>query len=247
MTEWVAGKIIENHHWTDQLYSLKIDTKIDPFTAGQFCRLALDIDGERVARPYSLVNSPTDPYLEFYSIIVPDGPLSTKLHQLKPNDDVWVTKKAAGFFTIHEVPSAKHLWLLSTGTAVGPFISILKTDEPWQRFDKIILVHAVRHTNELSYQDTINEVQQTHAGKLEYVPFVSRDKTDFAIHGRIPAAIRNSKLEEKIGINMAVDNSQIMLCGNPGMITDTMTVLQERGFKKNLRRNPGHITTEKYW
>src|SRR5688500_11052318 len=139
MTRWLQGTVTENRRWTDSLYSLKVEAPIEPFEAGQFIRLALDIDGERIGRPYSLVNAPHEPALEVYSIVVPEGPLSPRLFGLQPGATVWVAPKASGFFTMAEVPASENLWMLATGTALGPFLSILKTDEPWKRYKSIVL------------------------------------------------------------------------------------------------------------
>ncbi len=247
MSRWIEGCVVENWRWTDQLYSLRIESRIEPFKAGQFTRLGLDIDGERVGRPYSLVNAPHEPYLEIYSITVPGGPLSNRLVELQDGDLIWVAPKAAGFFTLSEVPDAENLWMLSTGTALGPFLSMLKGDEPWERFKKIVLVHAVRTAEELTYQDTIQPLLAQHSDQLTYIPFVSREDTDFAIKGRIPHAIEDGRLEHKANLTITADSSQTMLCGNPDMVNDTTEVLEARGLKKNKRKEKGHITTENYW
>ena len=245
--KFVSGTVIENKHWTDTLYSLKVDAKIESFTPGQFGRLALDIDGKRIARPYSFVNGPQEPYHEFYSILVPGGLLSKQLHRLKAGDEVWIASSAAGFFTLDEVPDGETLWMLSTGTAIGPFLSILKTDTPWQRFKHITLVHAVRYAKELSYRETIGDLQKQHGKQLSVIQFVSREDTDFAIKGRIPAAIKNGSLEEKANAALNAKTSQVMICGNPDMVNDTIDTLKERSFTKNRRSKPGNITTENYW
>src|SRR5699024_7101810 len=156
---------------------------------GQFGRLALEIDGRTVGRPYSFVNAPGEDVYEFYSIIVPDGPLSPRLHALEEGDPVFIGPKGAGFFTLSMVPEADTLWMLSTGTSLGPFLSMLKTDEPWDRFENIVLVHAVRHAKELTYQNQIKRFLGHDADKFQYIPFVSREETDFALPGRVPAAI----------------------------------------------------------
>ncbi len=247
MSRWVEARVVANKYWTDRLYSLQLEADEVPFEAGQFGRLALDIDDKRVARPYSFVNAPHERPYEFYSITVPDGPLSNRLHALQPGDTVWLAVKGSGFFTLSEVPEAKHLWMLSTGTALGPFLSILKTKTPWQRFEKIVLVHAVRHAEELAYRDTIDAFSEAHNKQFTYIPFVSREDTNFAIRGRIPAAIEDGQLEEKAGIKLTTEDTQIMLCGNPDMVKDTRKILEKRGFRKNRRKEPGHITTENYW
>jgi ferredoxin--NADP+ reductase len=247
MSRWIEGRVVSNRRWTNQLYSLQIDAAIAPFKAGQFTRLGLDIEGERIGRPYSFVNAPHERYIEIYSIIVPGGLLSIRLFHLQPGDLVWVAPMGAGFFTLSEVPEGRYLWMLSTGTALGPFLAMLKTDEPWSRFEKIVLVHAVRRAAELTYQDTIGRLLAAHPDQLKFIPFVSRENTDFAIKGRIPQAIEDGRLEQKADIPLTADNSQVMICGNPAMVNDTTEVLMARGLKKNKRKEKGHITTENYW
>ena len=245
--KFVQGTIVENKHWTDRLYSLKVDAEIKAFSSGQFGRLGLEIDGEEVARPYSFVNTPSDPYLEFYSIVVPDGLLSSRLYQLQSGDKVWVAASPAGFFTLDEVPEGRELWMLSTGTALGPFLSILKTDTPWQRFGKIVLVHAVRTEEELTYQETMESFKQRAPEQFTMIPFVSREEISYALPGRVPAAIEDGSLETRADTLLATESSQVMICGNPAMVQDTTDILKAKGFKKNRRRTPGNITTENYW
>ncbi len=247
MSNWIEGKVVRNKHWTDVLYSLQIEANIDPFVAGQYGRLGLDIDDQIVGRPYSFVNAPHENIYEFYSITVKQGPLSPRLSALRESDSVWIDQRANGFFTLNEVPDGRDMWMFATGTALGPFLSILKSDEVWQRFEKVVLVHAVRLARELTYQDTIQIFRDTYEDRFQMIPFVSRENTDFALPGRIPAAIRNGRLEEKTGIELDPAYSQAMLCGNPDMLADTRSALKEKGLKKNLRRSPGQITTESYW
>ncbi len=247
MSNWVRGSVVANKHWTERLYSLRIEADIDPFVAGQYGRLGLDIGDQIVGRPYSFVNAPREDTHEFYSIVVPEGLLSPRLARLNAGDSIWIDKRVNGFFTLNEVPDSRDIWMLSTGTAIGPFLSILKFDEVWQRFENIILVHAVRFAKELTYQDTLQKLGEKHKGRLQTVSFVSREKTDFALPGRIPTAIENGMLEDKTGIAIHPDDSQVMLCGNPDMLADTRATLAKKGLKKNLRRTPGHVTTESYW
>lgn len=247
MARWIEGTVVDNIKWTDSLYSLRVQAPIEGFNAGQFGRLALEINGKPLGRPYSFVNAPDEDILEFYSIVVPDGPLSTRLYHLESGDTVLVGPKGAGFFTLNMVPDADTLWMLSTGTALGPFLSMLKTDEPWRRFKRMVLVHAVRRVEELTYQDTIRGFAERNPEQFQYVPFVSREETDFALPGRVPAAIESGKLEERTGLRLNVEDSQVMICGNPDMVRDTQEVLAERGFSPNTRKQKGHITTENYW
>jgi len=248
MSKFVEGTVVGKRRWAERLYSLQVDTaEILPFQAGQFTKLALDIDGEMVGRAYSLINAPDETPLEFYFIEVPGGLLTQRLAALEVGDAVWVAPQAAGFLTLAEVPDAKHLWLLSTGTGIGPFLSILKTEEPWQRFERVVLVHAVRHADELAYGETIRDLAQQHGEQFRFVPFVSREVADFALRARIPAAIADGRLEARAGIALAPESSQVMLCGNPDMLRDTSEALLTRGLKKNRRNDPGQITLESYW
>ncbi|MGD8312336.1 MAG: ferredoxin--NADP reductase [Gammaproteobacteria bacterium] len=247
MSRWVEGRVIGLRQWTDELYSILVEADIAPFVPGQFTRLALEIDGEMVARPYSFVNGPDDPVCEFYFIIVPEGPLSHHLIRLEPGDTVFVAARAAGFLILSELPDADHLWLLSSGTGIGPFLSILNDGEVWRRFDRIVLVHAVRREVELTHRETIEKLLVQHPEQLQYVPFVSREKTGFALHGRVPAAIEDGRLEARTGLTIDAQTSQVMICGNPYMVHDTQAVLEARGLKRNRRREPGQITVEQYW
>lgn len=247
MSKWIEGKVVNKKLWTKDLYSLQIGANLEPFRAGQFGRLALEINGDIVARPYSFVNAPDERPYEFYSIIVPEGPLSPRLHDLNSGDKVLLAPKGAGFFTLADMPQNEHLWLLSTGTALGPFLSICKTEEAWRRFKKIVLVHSVRHGHELTYQETIERLKQRHPDQFQYVPFISREDTVFAIKGRVPAAIQDGRLEARAGIAISSEHSQVMICGNPDMVKDTCAVLEDRGLKLNKRKEPGQISVENYW
>jgi len=261
MSKWVAGKVVRLRQWTGELYSVQVEADIAPFAAGQFNRLALEIDGEMVARPYSFVNGPADPLHEFYFITVKDGPLTAELIKLQAGDTLYLAPKGAGFFRdtlylaprgagffiLSEVSDADTLWMLSTGTAIGPFLSILSTDEVWSRFRNIVLVHAVRTAEELVYQDEIRDFLEQHPDQLQFIPFVSREETEFAIKGRVPVAIEDGRLEQSAGLEITAEHSQVMICGNPAMVKDTQGVLEARGLKKNRRREPGQITTEQYW
>jgi len=238
---WLEGKVIENRHWTGNLFSLRVAGVGLKFEAGQFVRIALDIGGERVARPFSFVNPPADPVLEFYGVVVPEGPLSPRLARLKAGEHLQVASNPAGFLVLSELPDAETLWLLSTGTGIAPFLSILRTEVPWQRFRNVVLVHAVRHAGELVYQDLIKGTN------VKYVTMVSREAHPESLSGRIPAAIGDGRLEAAAGLRIAPETSQVMLCGNPDMLKDAAVALAARGLRKHRRRSPGHITVESFW
>ncbi len=244
---WVEGRVHELHNWTDTLHSIRVEADIDPFTAGQFTKIGLPVDGELIGRPYSFVNAPAEPLLEFYFVTVPNGPLTGRLIKLQPGHSIEVSRRASGFLTIDEVPEARDLWLLSTGTAIGPFLSILKSEQVWQRFERVVLVHAVRRAEELSFSETIQSLLNTHTDRLQFIPFVSRETTDFAQQARIPVALDDGRLERCAGFQITADTSQVMLCGNPDMVKDTSASLQARGLSRNRRRTPGHISVENYW
>lgn len=241
---WLEGTVLENRHWTESLFSLRVQAPRLAFAAGQFVRIALDIGGERVARPFSFVNPPEDPVLEFYGIVVPEGPLSPRLEKLAAGERLYVASNPAGFLVLAEVPEAKTLWLLSTGTGIAPYLSILRTAAPWQRFRNVVLVHAVRHARELVYQDLLKKME---GPQFRYVTFVSREPHAAALSGRIPAAIRDGRLEAAAGVALDAASSHVMLCGNPQMLKDATAALAERGMRKHRRRNPGHITVESFW
>jgi ferredoxin--NADP+ reductase len=244
---WSEGRVYALRRWTDTLYSVQVEADVQPFLAGQFTKLGLQLDGQFVERPYSYVNAPQEMPLEFYFVTVPDGPLTRAMIALQPGARIWVMRRPSGFLTLNEVPDARHLWMLATGTAIGPFLSILKTVEPWQRFERIVLVHAVRMAEELSFADTIAAFATHHPRQFQFVPFVSREQSDFALPGRIPAALQSSLLEQRAALDIRPETSQIMICGNPEMVKDTSAVLQARGLERNRRRTPGHITVENYW
>ena len=244
---WSEGRVYALRRWTDSLYSVQVEAEVQPFLAGQFTKLGLQIESGFVERPYSYVNAPDEMPLEFYFVTVPDGPLTRAMTALKPGDPIWVMRRPSGFLTLAEVPEAGHLWMLSTGTAIGPFLSILKTAQAWQRFERIVLVHAVRRASELSFTDTIAGFAERHPRQFQFVPFVSREATGFALPGRIPAALESSLLEQRVGLDIRPETSQIMICGNPDMVKDTSAILQARGLERNRRRTPGHITVENYW
>ena len=166
---------------------------------------------------------------------------------MQPGDDILFVPKPNGYMMLSEIPAAAQLWMLSTGTAVGPFLAILKSAAVWERFTDLVLVHAVRYAAELSYRDDIAALVKKGGGRLRYVPFVSREVADGAMPGRVPAALAASTLQQKAGLKIAPAQSQVMICGNPQMVKDTLAVLQEMGLERNRRRKPGHITMENYW
>ena len=247
MQKWVEGTVVDQKRWTPTLFTLRVDADVAAFEAGQFAKLALAVGGDMVARPYSFVNAPGERPHEFYYVTLPEGPLTQRLCRLERGDAIYLAPRPAGFLVLSEVPEAENLWLISTGTGIGPFLSILKTEVPWRRFRQVVLVHAVRRAEELTYSDSIERLARERAGQLRTVSFVSREARAGSLPGRVPAAIEEGRLEAAAGVVLSAGASQVMICGNPDMVTDTSAVLARRGMKKHRRRDPGHITVENYW
>jgi ferredoxin/flavodoxin---NADP+ reductase len=247
MQKWVEGTVVDQKRWTQTLFSLKVNAEVAAFEAGQFAKLALEAEGEMVARPYSFVNAPRESPHEFYYVTLPDGPLTQRLCKLDAGDAVYLAPRPAGFLVLSEVPSGENLWLISTGTGIGPFLSILKTEAPWRRFKQVVLVHAVRRAEELTHRESIEQLMRRHPEQMRTVSFVSRESAAGALPGRVPAALEDGRLEAETGVVLSAATSQVMICGNPAMVIDTSAVLARRGMKKHRRRDPGHITVENYW
>jgi ferredoxin--NADP+ reductase len=247
MTRWLAGKVARKTRWNDTHFSLTIAADGPPFAAGQFVRVGMDLGDERVARPYSLVNPPQEPLLEIFFNIVPEGPLSSELAALEPGDTLWLTDTANGFMTLAEIPGpTSDLWLLATGTGVGPFLSMLQTEEPWQRFDHVILGYGVRRRENLAYGELISRLQREHGERFHFVPFVTSEPATEAFSCRIPETLADGRLERHVGISLDPGRSHVMLCGHSGMIADAAAALEDRGLRRHRRREPGQISSEKY-
>ena len=246
MAQWLSGTVTDNHHWHANLFSLKVKTDAFSFTAGQFVRLALNTADGRLQRAYSLVNSPGSSEQEFLISTVAEGKLSPLLQQLKMGDSVEISQPASGFFVLDEVPEGDNLWLIASGTGIGPYLSMLGTHQLWQRFVHIILVHSVRTIGDLVYRELINQYQHQYPGQLHYQPIVTREAHSGALNKRLPELIQSGELQSACQQPLT-PRSQVMLCGNPDMIKDTKATLESLGLTKNLRREPGNITVEQYW
>ena len=243
MSAFHEGRVIENRRWTEALFSLRVEGVRLGFQAGQFVRIGLE---PTLVRAFSFVNPPEDPVLEFYGIVVPEGPLSPRLARLEAGDRLLVASNPAGFLVLAEVPDSETLWCVATGTGIAPFLSILRTEAPWQRFRNVVLVHAVRHARELVYQEVVGQIRQRRENIFRYVSFVSRENRAGSLAGRVPAAMRDGRLEGAAGLPLD-SRSHVMLCGNPAMLKDAQAALIERGLRKHRRRNPGHISVESFW
>lgn len=250
---FVKGKVCDVIPWTKNEFSIRVQANIQPYLAGQFTKLALKSEsGDWLRRAYSFVNSPNHDAghikMEFLLIDVEKGNLSPRLARLTKGDPIYVGEQASGFMTLNEIPkTVENLWLLSTGTAIGPFLSILAEIEAQERFADIVLVHAVRTAQELVYQQLIQQFINTYQGRLRYVPIVSREKCKGALTGRIPSILISNELFAGTNIKPSTDKSFFYLCGNPDMVRDTKVALTTLGFSKHLRRTAGHFSSENYW
>ena len=246
MANWLDGMVVENRRHNDYLTSLIIDVEFSTFEAGQFVRIGLPDGDDVLARPYSLVNTPQESYLEVYFNIVEEGPLSPRLFELDAGDDVLVSDNPSGFLTISEVPASRHLWMVATGTGIGPFLAILKSDAVWGKFESVILCYSVSYGGELAYQTVIETIQASRHEQFHYVPIVTREPRPGALDKRVPRLLQDGSLEQFTGIDITPADSHVMMCGSSNMITDVSAALVARDMKKHRRRDPGHFTTEKY-
>jgi len=239
---------------TPSLFTLR--TTRDPgfrFQAGQFARLGVTkADGTTAWRAYSMVSSPHDEFLEFFSIVVPGGEFTSELSRLREGDTLMVEKQAVGYLTADRFSDGRDLWLLSTGTGVAPFLSILQDFEVWEKFERIILVYSAREGKELAYQALIAQLTERdylaeYAEKFQFIATVTREQHPGALNGRITTLIENGELEKAAGVELSPEYSRVMICGNPQMIEDTRAVLKQRDMRLNLSRKPGQIAVENYW
>ena len=242
------------HHWNDTLFSFTT-TRDDGFRFknGYFTMIGLpaEQEGRPIMRAYSMVSANYEEELEFFSIKVPDGPLTSRLQHLKPGDQLLVSMKSTGTLVVDHLLPGKHLYLLSTGTGLAPFMSIIKDPEIYELYDKIILVHGVRFINELAYQDFITrELQENEffgdevKEKLIYYPTVTRE--DYTNNGRITKLMTSGKLFEDIGLPQPnLDDDRFMLCGSPAMLKDITGILDDQGFKESRHGTAAHYVIER--
>jgi ferredoxin--NADP+ reductase len=253
MSNIIEETVLETHHWTENLFTLKLTR--DPgfrFESGQFAMIGLRVDGKPLMRAYSMASASYEEHLEFLSIKVPNGPLTSRLQHVQPGDKILVNRKTTGTLIADNLlPGAKRLYLLSTGTGLAPFLSIIKDPSIYERFDEIILTHTCRHKNELVYQDLIiGELPQNEffgdlaREKLTYYPSVTREP--FRTEGRITDLIRSGRLFADLG-KPAFDkeNDRVMICGNPHMMTEIADYLDELDWHQGSNAGPGHYVIEK--
>ncbi len=247
MSGFAQARLSSRQDWAPGLVTLKLDAEVEAFAPGQFRNLGLYRDGQLERRAYSMASAPGQP-LEFFVNRVSSGSFSPALCDLSPGDELLVEKKAQGFFTLAYVPPAEEIWLVATGTGLAPFVSMLRTDEPWQRFRRIVVVHGVREHAHLAYREELEERSRAGGSKLIGVPIVSREPPRAGVlHGRVTGALESGELERAVGLALSPERSHVMLCGNPEMIDEMSKLLAARGLTKHRVRRPGHVSTEHYW
>jgi ferredoxin/flavodoxin---NADP+ reductase len=253
MSKYSTERVLSVHHWNENLFSFKTTREAGlRFENGQFVMIGLEIEDRPLTRAYSIVSPNYEEHLEFFSIKVPNGPLTSRLQHLKVDDELLVSKKPTGTLVVHDLNPAKNLYLLSTGTGLAPFLSVIQDIDVYDRFEKIVLVHGVRYVNELAYADFIeNELPKNEffgeevRNKLIYYPTVTRQP--FRNQGRLTDLINSNKLFEDIGLpTLNPANDKVMICGSPEMLSDTEALLKKHNFIVSPRiGDPGDYVIER--
>ncbi len=237
MTTLANERIVSVHHWNDSLFSFR--TTRDRglrFTNGQFVMIGLEIEGRPLTRAYSIASPNYEEHLEFFSIKVPNGPLTSRLQHLKEGDPIVVSRKPTGTLVLHDLKPGENLYLLATGTGLAPFMSIIQDPETYERFRRVVLVHGVRVVSELAYREFIQHrlAENEYFGdeareKLVYYPTVTREP--FPTQGRITELIETGQLFSDTGMpTLDPARDRVMICGSPAMLKDCCALLDARGF-----------------
>jgi ferredoxin--NADP+ reductase len=237
MSAYNTETVLSVHHWNDTLFSFRCTRSPSlRFISGQFVMIGLEVDGRPLTRAYSIASASHEEHLEFFSIKVENGPLTSRLQHLKVGDPVLISKKPTGTLVLRDLKPGKRLFMFATGTGLAPFMSLIHEPETYERFEKIILIHGVRWTSELAYHDYIEEDLRDHEylgdllrEKLIYYPTVTREK--FRNEGRLTDLIYSGKFFEDIGEPpLDPEHDRGMICGSPAMLKDTSAMLDKHGF-----------------
>jgi ferredoxin/flavodoxin---NADP+ reductase len=252
MSAFNEEKVLDVHHWTDRLFTFKTtrDSSLR-FSNGHFTMIGLKVNNKPLLRAYSIVSANYEDHLEFLSIKVPDGPLTSRLQHIKPCDSVIVGRKPTGTLLIDYLLPGKRLFLLSTGTGLAPFMSIVRDPDTYNKFEKIILVHGVRQKDELAYHDLLVEHLPSHEflgdmvkEQLLYYPTVTREA--YKNMGRVTELIDTGKLFKDLKTrDLNPKEDRVMICGSPAMLKDLKHMLETRGFNEGNTSKPGDFVIER--
>ncbi|UYK86438.1 ferredoxin--NADP reductase [Xanthomonas sacchari] len=245
--------VLDVRHWTEDYFSFTT-TRNDGFRFdnGQFVMIGLETETRPLLRAYSIASANWEEQLEFFSIKVPDGPLTSRLQHIKPGDSVLVGKKPTGTLLISDLYPGRHLYLLGTGTGLAPWLSVIKDPETYERFDKVILTHGVRFEKDLAYRDYFEKelpqhefLGETIREKLLYYPAVTRE--DFRNRGRLTELLESGEMQRTLGLPpLNPEHDRAMICGSPQMLADLRHTLDARGFVASPRiGSPGHYVFER--
>ncbi|MBI3369051.1 MAG: ferredoxin--NADP reductase [Burkholderiales bacterium] len=252
MSAFNEEKVLSVHHWTDRLFTFTTtrDQSLR-FSNGHFTMIGLRVNNKPLLRAYSIVSPNYEEHLEFLSIKVPDGPLTSRLQHIQPGDTVIVGRKPTGTLVIDYLLPGKRLWLMSTGTGLAPFMSIIRDPETYERFEQVVLVHGVRQVDELAYHDVLVNHLPHHeilgelvTSQLRYYPTVTREA--YKNMGRITELIESGKMASDLGLPpMNAQDDRVMICGSPAMLRDLKGMLEGRGFKEGNTSTPGDFVIER--
>lgn len=252
MSQLRTERVLSVHHWNETLFSFR--TTRDPgfrFKNGHFTMIGLQLDDRPLLRAYSIASANYEETMEFFSIKVPDGPLTQHLQKLKPGDEILVGRKPTGTLTLDNLLPGKRLWLLGTGTGLAPFLSIVKDPETFDAFEQVIVVHGVRWKSELAYAGFFERELPQHEflgelvrDKLRYYPTVTREP--FRHQGRITALLDSGQLPADLGLPpLDVAGDRFLLCGSPAMLADLQGILDARGFRETRHGDLGEYAIER--
>jgi ferredoxin--NADP+ reductase len=252
MSAFYREKVLAVRHWTDTLFSFRATRNTGfRFQNGQFAMIGLEVDGRPLMRAYSMASANHEEELEFFSIKVADGPLTSRLQEIREGDTILVGRKATGTLITDNLVPGERLLLLSTGTGLAPFASLIKDPEVYDRFETIVLVHGCRQVSELAFGEQVVEKLREDelfgpllAEKLVYYPTVTREP--FRNRGRITDLIASKQLFDDIGLPpLDIATDRIMMCGSPAMLDELKQMFEARGFAEGSNSQPGHFVIEK--
>lgn len=252
MSNFNHESVLSVHHWTDNLFSFRTTRDSSfRFRNGEFTMIGLKVDDKPLLRAYSVASANYEDTLEFFSIKVADGPLTSRLQHLKEGDQIMVSRKATGTLVIDNLKNGRNLYLIGTGTGLAPFLSVIKDPETYERFEKVVLLHGCRRVAELAYGEMIQQhlpndelIGEMVREKLIYYPTVTRDP--FRNRGRITDLITSGKLFGDIGLaSLEAADDRVMMCGSPALLADTKEILLDRGFIEGNHGEPGDFVVEK--